>query len=108
MSLPKKGRRPISVDGQPYCWRIRRAPTYTQGAFEGSMTLAVQHASDDSQSVLVADLVISRPDNWIAPHQTSVTPQMVRDIIRAAVAAGWDPWSKGPFSLRHPISKRNT
>lgn len=107
MSLPRKGRRAIAVDGEEYFWRIRKEPTYIQGAYGSAMTLAVQGASSDSRSVLVADLAVSRPDNWLSSHQTSVTPRMVRDIIRAAREAGWDPRRSGPFSLRYPIDRRD-
>ena len=41
------------------------------------MRLAVERVEPPGESVLVVDLKISRPDNWLSPHQTAVTPRMV-------------------------------
>jgi hypothetical protein len=49
------------------------------------------------------DFGVSRPDNWIAPHQTSVTPKVVREVIAAAIAAGWQPEVAGTFELGHRL-----
>lgn len=35
-------------------------------------------------------LRVSRPDNWLGPHQTALKPATVRAII-AAPGAGWNP-----------------
>src|SRR5688572_6033370 len=64
--IPSKGSRFIEVDGVAYRWRIRKKSTYVQAAFEASMHVAIQACADDAKSVLVVDLRVSRPDNWIA------------------------------------------
>ena len=94
------------MDGVEYAWRIRKKPTYAQGAFLSAMRLAVQHRSEANgpRSVLVVSLRVSRPDNWMAPHQTAVTPAVIRDIVVRALAAGWAPESGGPpFPFDHPL-----
>ena len=54
--------------------------------------------------MLVVNLGISRPDNWIAPHQSAVKPAMVRDMIGKALAAGWKPTGAGkPFEFDYPL-----
>lgn len=104
MTLPSKGKRTISLGEERYEWSIRRKPTYTQGAFRSSMTIAVQRADIRGGCVLVADAIISRPDNWIKPHQTSVTPAVVRDIIKAALSEGWQPEQPGSaFRIEYPL-----
>lgn len=60
------------------------------------MRLAIQACAQGPRSVLIVDLKVSRPDNWIHPHQTSVTPAVVRDIVERALAAGWVPGQAGP------------
>jgi len=107
MSLARKGLRRLPVDGQIYEWRIRRKATYSQGIESGNMLLAVQADTDkNSRTLLVADLGVSRPDNWMIPHQTSVTPDMVVNIIFKALEKGWKPLQKGnTFFLDYPIVK---
>jgi len=106
MTIPKRGRRLIRVGEMEYAWRIRKKPTYQQGVLQSSMTLAVQPCSTGARSVLVVDLRISRPDNWLSPHQTAVKPAMVREMIAGALASGWQPFSAaGPFVYEYPLIK---
>jgi hypothetical protein len=93
----------VEFDGRAYHWLIRKQPTYSQGACGSSMTMAVEIADASVKGTLLIDLGISRPDNWLAPHQTSVTPKLVREVIAAALAAGWQPEAAGTFELRYPL-----
>src|SRR5688572_32058536 len=93
MALARKGHRTITVDDVKYEWAIRKKPTYSQGAFQTQMTIAIQRAGTGDRRVLIVNARISRPDNWIEPPQTSVTPVMVRSMITAALADGWQPLS---------------
>jgi hypothetical protein len=95
MALARKGLRRVTVDDVKYEWAIRKKPTYVQGAFTTPMTIAIQRADADDGCVLLVNARISRPDNWIAPHQTSVTPRMVRAMISGALAEGWLPLQSG-------------
>jgi hypothetical protein len=65
------------------------------------MTLAVEPLEGDGK--LSVTLGVSRPDNWIQSHQTSVTPKVVRKIIETALGAGWEPGSPGTFVLQYPL-----
>lgn len=103
MTLPSKGRRRVEHEGRAYHWLIRKRPTYWQGAYQSAMTMAVELADADTKGTLLVDFRVSRPDNWIAPHQTSVTPKVVREAIAAALAAGWVPEAAGTFELRYPL-----
>lgn len=103
MTLPKKGRRRVNLDGRAYHWLIRKQPTYSQGALSSSMTMAIVLADSHIKSTLLVDFAITRPDNWLRPHQTSVTPKLVREAIAAALAAGWQPETAGTFELRYPL-----
>ncbi|MFO0697227.1 MAG: hypothetical protein U0230_26865 [Polyangiales bacterium] len=68
------------------------------------MRVAIEADREGARSVLLVDLVVSRPDNWISPHQTALTPAIVREIIERALREGWDPdASPSPFPLRHAL-----
>lgn len=103
MTLPNKGRRHVELDGRGYHWLIRKQPTEAQGAFGSSMRMAVELADGPVKGTLLVDFGVSRPDNWVSPHQTSVTPKLVREVIAAALAAGWQPETAGTFELRYPL-----
>jgi hypothetical protein len=106
MTIPRKGRRLVRVEATDYAWRIRKKPTYLQGAFQTPMTLAIQPCDARAQSVLLVILRVSRPDNWIGPHQTSVTPGMVREMIVGALAGGWQPFNTTEhFFYEYPLIK---
>ncbi len=57
-----------------------------------------------TRGVLVVDLSVSRPDNWIRPHQTAVTPTLVREIVEQALAEGWEPDDPGPFPFQYALT----
>lgn len=103
MTLPRKGRRIVRIAEHEYAWRIRKNPTFAQGAFQAPMRVAIQRSNPPCRSVLVVDMVVSRPDNWTSPHQTAVTPALIRDIITRAVDTGWDPAGTASFALKYGL-----
>lgn len=106
MSLPRKGSRAVSHDQHRYRWHVRRKPTYAQGAFSTPMTVAIERIGDEPGTVLLVNLRVSRPDNWLDPHQTALTPAVVRKIIASALEAGWNPDAQGgAFEYEHGLIK---
>lgn len=106
MSIPRKGSRTLSHGEHHYRWHVRRKPTYVQGAFSTPMTVAIERVSDEPGTVLLVNLRVSRPDNWIGPHQTALKPATVREIITSALDAGWDPDAQGrAFEYEHGLIK---
>jgi hypothetical protein len=106
MSMPSKGSRAIRLGGHDYRWRVRRRPTYSQANAWGPMSVSIQSCTEGARSVLVVSLRVSRPDSWLAPHQTGLTPDIVRDIIERAVAAGWDPLgTRSPVAFEYGLIK---
>jgi hypothetical protein len=95
MSLPRKGSRTVTHGEHRYRWRVRRKPTYSQGAFSTPMTVAIERVADEPGTVLLVNLGVSRPDNWLRPHQTALKPATVRQIIAAALEGGWKPDAAG-------------
>jgi hypothetical protein len=106
MTIPSKGSRRIRVGEVDYDWRIRKSPTYSQAFFEAPMRVAIQASEARPGRVLIVDLQVSRPDSWTGPHETPVTPAVVREIIERALEAGWEPMSTGsPVSFDFPLMK---
>ena len=66
------------------------------------MTLAAELA-DDPRGTLVVDFGISRPDNAVMPHQTSVTPRVAGAAIARALREGWEPERPGVFTTRYQL-----
>mgnify|MGYP000262085500 CR=1 FL=1 len=103
MAIPRKGSRTIKLGHEIFRWYIRKKPTYSQGLNWSNLTLAVECVDDAERGTLLVDLAVSRPDNWIAPHQTAVTPSVVRKAIAAAVEAGWVGPRDGTFHFCYPL-----
>ena len=101
MSISSKGARTITVDGTSYLWRIRKKPTYSQAAFLTPITIAIQQAETPHGCVLLVELPLSRPDNWISPHNCPIQPATVRDLIRKALESGWKPQENGSAFRLH-------
>lgn len=89
MSIAKRGDRRVVVDGTTYLWRIRRTATAAQAHPSASMGIGIQSTVEGARGVLVVDTAIPRPRN--GRHVGAVTPEQVRDMIRRALAAGWEP-----------------
>ena len=90
MSLPKKGSRKLSMGNDHYYWYIRKKPTYIQEIFLCKWTMVVE-LNGFNGAVLYISFNLSRPDNVSSPHQTSVTPVLVKRIIHYALQSGWQP-----------------
>ena len=106
MAMPKRGARLVEYDGQEFLWRIRKKPTYVQGVYSSPMTISVQKADSPSPKVLLVTLNVSRPDNWIAGHQTQITPRMIKMMINGALADGWNPDDGGSvFAWKYYVIK---
>lgn len=104
MSIPRKDSRTLTHGEHRYRWHVRRNPTYAQGAFQAPMTVAIERIHEADGTVLVVSLQVSRPDNWIAPHQTALRPKTIRAVIAAALEAGWRPDAPGSaFELEHAL-----
>ncbi len=88
MGMPRKGSRIIDVDGHSFRWRLNsRKHRYSYDEPE----LAVGH--------LTVQQDLERPGHvfqqWLHWYPgTSVTPEIVREVIRRALDAGWDPNSR--------------
>ena len=94
MAIPQKGSRKIIVDEVSYRWYVRHKPTYLQAISNTGMTFSVQQ-SQKKTGLLVVKLKVSRPDNWICRNKFAIQPSLVTQIIRHALAQGWQPNQTG-------------
>jgi hypothetical protein len=70
------------------------------------MTVAIERVGVGPSRTLLVYLGVSRPDNWIDPHQTALTPALVRSIITGALSEGWDPDGRGhAFEYEYALVK---
>ena len=95
MTLARKGTRAISVDGVGFRWKIRGRPTYCQGLGWVPLTFVAESANGQG-SLLVVELPVAHPGNWLDLPTASVTPSLVASSIRSAVDTGWLPEQPGP------------
>ncbi len=95
--------KPITVDGVPYVWSVRRLPQYSPQHGWVGLVITVEPASRP-QRVLVIEYPM--PPDWepLGPMSRRVArPEIKSDDfpnqIRAALDAGWDPAARGkPFN----------
>jgi len=100
VALNKRGSRPIVVDGNRYCWLVRRKPTYSQGLTWSPLSFAVERADLAGCATLVVRLASPRPDNWMNAVASPVLPSLVASAIRQGLERGWQPERPGsPFML---------
>lgn len=95
-----KGKQPveyeITVDGDPYLWRLQRQPQWSSDANEyRGMALAVRHA--EGQREAVVEFPAGRQPRYGAPllKVAQIKPELVVNAIRSAISAGWEPLSRG-------------
>lgn len=100
MTIARKGRRPIIVDGISCRWSVRSRPTYSQGLAQSPLSFAVVNEETPS-STLVVSMATSRPDNWMHQPGVPVTPVIVERAIRKAISGGWRAHQDGKNFLLH-------
>src|SRR6478609_3679076 len=103
MSLPQKGLRKITIDGNIYEWTIRHRSTSGILYHKKKLIAAIQIKTDSDRGKLIVDFGVSPPNSWRNPHKTAVEPKTIEAAITTAIKKGWDPMKKGTFELNFPI-----
>jgi hypothetical protein len=86
----------IEVDGEPYVWRLQRLPQWSSDtAGWRGMALAVRHGEGQREAVL--EFPPGPQPRFGAPQlkASQIAPALVAKAITSAIAAGWDPHSRG-------------
>ena len=86
----------IEVDGETYVWRLQRRPHWSSVAAERrGMAIAVRHKEGQREAVLEFP---PGPQPKIGAPQlqpSQIDTGLVAKAITSAIAAGWDPLSRG-------------
>jgi hypothetical protein len=97
MAKPKEsGAFEIEVEGEPYLWRLHRRPGWSSDvAGWRGMAIAVRHR--DGQREAVLEFPPGPQPRYGAPQlqASQIAPDLVARAIASAVAAGWEPLSRG-------------
>ncbi|MEV1286249.1 hypothetical protein [Micromonospora sp. NPDC049679] len=91
MALPRKGSRPITVDGVDYRWMVRRRPT----VHPAPLSFVVERA-DEPGALLVVSLPWAHPRPGQGLPAEVVRPGIVASAITTALGRGWRPAQPGP------------
>ena len=86
----------IEVDGEPYVWRLQRRPQWSSDANEyRGMALALRHR--EGQREAVVEFPAGQQPRYGAPQlkPEQIDRALVARAIASAVAAGWEPLSRG-------------
>lgn len=86
----------ITVDGEPYVWRLQRQPQWSSDAagWRG-MAIAVRHR--DGQREAVLEFPPGVQPRYGAPQlqPSQIAVERVAKGIASAIVAGWEPLSRG-------------
>jgi len=86
----------IEVGGEIYLWRLQRQPQWsTDSAKWRGMAIAVRHKEGQREAVL--EFPPGRQPRFGAPllKPSQIQPALVAKAIASAIAAGWEPLSRG-------------
>jgi hypothetical protein len=86
----------IEVGGETYVWRLQRQPQWSSDvAGWRGMAIAVRHAEGQREAVL--EFPPGPQPRYGAPQlkASQIAPDLVARAIASAMAAGWEPLSRG-------------
>jgi len=86
----------IQVGGEPYLWRLHRLPGwYSDAAERSGMAIAVRHL--EGQREAMVEFPAGPQPRFGTPQlkASQIPPQLVAKAIASAIAAGWEPLSRG-------------
>ena len=87
---------PIEVDGAPYVWRLQRQPQWSSdtNAWRG-MAIAVRHQEGQREAVIEFPPIPAPRRGTPLLQAGKIAPEVVARAIASAIAAGWEPLSRG-------------
>jgi hypothetical protein len=86
----------IAVGGEAYVWRLHRRPGWSSDTAEQhGKAIAVRHKEGRREAVL--EFPPEPQPRFGAPQlkASQIAPELVAKAITSAIAAGWEPLSRG-------------
>lgn len=86
----------IEVDGEPYVWRLQRQPQWSSDSAQWrGMAIAVRHMQGKREAVI--EFPPGPQPRFGAPllKASQISTGLVAKAITSAIAAGWEPLSRG-------------
>jgi hypothetical protein len=86
----------IKVDGEPYVWRLQRQPAWSSDT-AGWRGMAITARHMEGQRDVVLEFPPGPQPRYGAPllKASQIAPALVAKAIASAIAAGWEPLSRG-------------
>jgi hypothetical protein len=86
----------IEVGGEPYVWRLHRKPRWSSDPAERhGMGIAVRHREGQREAVLEFPPPSHSRFGGPPLKPEQIAPGLVARAIASALAAGWEPLSRG-------------
>ena len=84
------------MDGEPYVWRLQRQPQESGIPAERTgMAIAARHKEGQREAVMEFPPAPQRKFGVPLLHAAQIPPELVARAITSAIAAGWEPLSRG-------------
>jgi hypothetical protein len=84
----------VQVDGEAYEWEVRRQPQRTTGNEWQGIGLALR-LKDAQREAIVMFPMTMRANGIPNFERQRINVESVRNAVSSAIAAGWDPTSRG-------------
>jgi hypothetical protein len=86
---------PIVVDGYALSWTVQRMPVWGDRDGYKGLALSIQRTDATRRELILEYPFLGAKTNGHLPDRPKVPQKTIEEDIRAAMAAGWDPDSRG-------------
>jgi hypothetical protein len=94
---------PIVVDGFALSWTVQRMPVWGDRDGYKGLALSVQRTDATRRELILEYPFLGAKTNGHLPERPKVSQKAIEEDIRSAMAAGWDPDSRGKlFAFQVP------
>lgn len=84
----------VQVDGEDYEWEVRRQPQRTTGNNWDGIGIALKLVEGQREAIVLFPMVM-RANGSPNFERQRISIDSVKNAIASAIAAGWDPNSRG-------------
>jgi hypothetical protein len=85
----------VTVGGDVYEWRLHSEPLWCTADGWRGLSLMVRHHDGQREAILQFPMSAPQMNRSQQPNRPKVTPALVEQAITDALAAGWEPLSRG-------------